>query len=299
MCRTVLTDFKRDIEMSNIEEMKSEDELDLRWKELSFRIEHYKYYLNIALQANVFYYLTAGGVIAFYLKSLEEGKERPVEYFLLLPILIGAVLGGVFIYGAELQEKAINNFDDVRDELFEKFGLRINRFHDTHLLQILLIIFGFIFYVVVVALIFVPLLTNHQSKIPIIFFYILGGVILLLGLLLPRIARCMNYIFRKRRIVKWQKNIDKWLRDLNEDFDISYPKIKDLYIKIYPYLSKETIKRINSTDRKGVKELVEKDIKKLKKKWKYKRKSLQSCWLGEKDNESAINGRSDKTDDED
>ena len=102
--------------MANKEEFTDIEARGLKIKELEIRISHYKYYITAALQANVFFYVTTGGVIAYYLKYTHEAKIPHLEFFLLLPILLGSVLGGVFFYGAWLQATAVEHINDVRDE---------------------------------------------------------------------------------------------------------------------------------------------------------------------------------------
>lgn len=66
---------------------------DYRWKEFEIRVEAYRYYLNIALQTNVFFYAITGVVLGFY---LNKTTNEYLVYALLLPIIIAAVLGGFF-----------------------------------------------------------------------------------------------------------------------------------------------------------------------------------------------------------
>ncbi len=76
------------------------DVCGLKFEELKIRIEHYKYYLKLALEANAFFYVITGGILGFYLR---QPANTHLEFFLLLPMLIGAVLGGIFNHGAQLQ----------------------------------------------------------------------------------------------------------------------------------------------------------------------------------------------------
>ena len=62
--------------MADNKSIEPEEERKLKSKELQMRVEHYKHYIMIALQANVFYYVTTGGVLAFYLKSKYRTKKK-------------------------------------------------------------------------------------------------------------------------------------------------------------------------------------------------------------------------------
>ena len=55
--------------MGNNKDSERKDEVNFLWEEFKIRVETYKSYLNIALQANVFFYVTTGGVLAFYLNK--------------------------------------------------------------------------------------------------------------------------------------------------------------------------------------------------------------------------------------
>lgn len=176
----------------NPEEVKSEDILRYRIDELKIRIETYRSYFNLALQINGFFYLTTGGVLVFYLK---EPKEQPagghLVYFLLLPILLGSVLGGVFFYGAKLQKASSIQIEKLRRGLNAETRLDIGEIPDIHLLRLLLMVFGVIFFFVTAALIGVPLLTRAESwdkptiaTNHLIFFTVTGSVILIAGVCL-------------------------------------------------------------------------------------------------------------------
>jgi hypothetical protein len=156
--------------------------------EFKIRIETYKNYLNLALQANVFFYVTTGAVLGFYLdRNKGLPNNTPLEYFLLLPILIGAVLGGIFIYAAKLQKKASTIIEEIRSESNEK-GFRIAELPDINLLYLLLVIFGCIFFLVAISLIAVPHLLNtaksntSEGKHLMYFTGIAGGIVIVGGL---------------------------------------------------------------------------------------------------------------------
>ena len=51
--------------MADNESMEPKEERELKSKELEMRIEHYKHYITIALQANVFYYVTPAAFLLF------------------------------------------------------------------------------------------------------------------------------------------------------------------------------------------------------------------------------------------
>jgi hypothetical protein len=132
---------------------------DFRWKEFEMRIEAYRYYLNIALQTNVFFYAITGVILGFY---LNKTTSEYLVYALLLPILIASILGGVFIYAAGLQKKAADTIEDIRRELRSEKSddkrVAIKEIPDLELLYILLRIFGWVFITNGVALVVTPFL---------------------------------------------------------------------------------------------------------------------------------------------
>lgn len=261
---------------------------ELMWKELAIRIEHYKYYLNIALQVNAFFYLITGGVLGFYLKNPAESAKHPLEYVLLLPILLGAVFGGIFIYGARLQEKLIDSMEFIRDELRERLGVDIQQLHDAHLLNILLRIFGYIFFFVGAALLLVPfefaatspekliIFQVHEIPRDLIPFLTLAMLILIGGGCLPIIARWIDNRLKERRRAKWLKTIESWLKDIDSMKKDDIPTLKGhrLYRDWLPYLSRKTIESINDGTFRT--EFLIQDIDKLQVEWKHKETRIKT-----------------------
>ncbi len=85
-----------------------------RWKEFEMRVEAYRYYLSIILQTNVFFYAIAGVALGFY---LNQTSNEYLAYALLLPILIAAILGGIFHHAAVLQKDAAETIENIRTAL--------------------------------------------------------------------------------------------------------------------------------------------------------------------------------------
>ncbi|MGA9994268.1 MAG: hypothetical protein WBP93_02585, partial [Pyrinomonadaceae bacterium] len=150
----------------------------LKFEELKIRIEHYKYYLKLALEANAFFYVITGGVLGYY---LQQPANTHLEFFLLLPMLIGAVLGGIFIHGADLQRHEVKTIKEIKRDL-QKLKLVVKPIPDTHLLLLLLLIFGYIFFIVGILLILVPLIrASFVRSRELWIFAVVGGLVLILG----------------------------------------------------------------------------------------------------------------------
>lgn len=171
---------------------------DFRWKEFEMRVEAYRYYLNIALQTNVFFYAITGVVLGFY---LNKTTNEYLVYALLLPILIAGILGGVFIYAADLQKKAADTIEDIRremrNEISDEKKVTIKEIPHLELLYILLLIFGRVFIIIGVALIITPFLKAapfpmwERPPTYLIVFSIAGAIVL-------ACAGCGTYCFARK-----------------------------------------------------------------------------------------------------
>ena len=131
---------------------------ELKWKEIMSRVDAYRFYIKLCLEANAFFFATTGVILGFYLNDPTVPPNYYLKFFLLLPILMGTVLGSICIYATRLQKEGSKNIKDVRKELATKHNLEIELIPDVHLLDLVLIIFGFIFFMVAALLILVPLL---------------------------------------------------------------------------------------------------------------------------------------------
>lgn len=132
---------------STADKLKREGFLKFKFEELKLRVEAYQKYINTVLQVNAFYYPVTGAVLGFYLNRPPNGQ---VVYILLLPIFMGAVLGGIFIYASGLEKNASKNIKEIIAEIGEKSSPNpgIKPISDVDLLRLLLLIFGFIFILV-------------------------------------------------------------------------------------------------------------------------------------------------------
>lgn len=201
--------------MRNNGDINANAERRLKWNELAIRIEHYKYYLGRALHVTAFFYAITGGVLGFYLKDLGKDpveaakyhQDYHLEYFRLLPILIGSVLGGVLIHGARLQERAVDSMEHIRNELRERLGLDVEELYDAHLLNILLRLLGYIYFFVASLLVLVPLLTLSPSSK---YFSVTAILFLLAGCLLAVFARGINNRLRERRTYRMLSKLRTW-----------------------------------------------------------------------------------------
>jgi hypothetical protein len=87
---------------------------DLLWKQYELEIDLYKFYLELAVKFNVFYYAGTGAILSFYFSRTDVTLVR---YSLLFPILMSVGFGGLYIYGAWLLRILRQDIFDIRDKL--------------------------------------------------------------------------------------------------------------------------------------------------------------------------------------
>lgn len=128
----------------------SKEEWDKTWNEYELHIELYKYYLDMGLKANLFFYFITGGILGLY---LQNPARRLMKFSLLLPILMSLAFGGVFIHGALLWMRLSDIIRSIRRDL------KFKKAPDINILSLLLVVFGLIFLVIGVSIIFLAVFT--------------------------------------------------------------------------------------------------------------------------------------------
>jgi len=191
--------------MSNTKDSESDFVRNFKCEELKFRVETYKYYLDIVLKVNVFFFVTTGAVIGFYLDGIKEQPANHLKYFLLLPILIGAGLGGIFNYAARLQKDASIKINNIKTELVFKHELEIEEIPDINLLYLLLRIFACVFFLVAASLIAVPFIRTIETFA----FTVEFGIFMGLAIVVLVVGGCL------RRIVAWKFDIKSSIAEIN------------------------------------------------------------------------------------
>ena len=92
----------------------------------------------------------------------------------LLPILLGTVLGGVFIYGASLNKESSFIIEKLQKSL-SKDEIVVEKIPDVNLLNILLRMFGYILLLVALTLIFLPSIISPVTSTSNYIFYTIAG----------------------------------------------------------------------------------------------------------------------------
>jgi hypothetical protein len=153
---------------------------ELKWREVMSRVDAYRFYIKLCLEASAFFFATTGAILGFYLNQPTAPPNYYLKFFLLLPILMGTVLGSICIYATKLQKEGSRIIEDIRVYL-AKEHLVTEEVPDVHLLDKLLLIFGFTFILVSTLLIFVPLLKEAAFLKYFKWFAGLAGLILAAG----------------------------------------------------------------------------------------------------------------------
>ena len=122
---------------------------EILWRQYSLQIELYKYYLDLVLKANVFFYLVTGTILSFYFANF---SDPIVRYSLILPIVMSLGLAFVFFYGAKLMRFVREDIFQLRDQL----GL--STAPDVEILTLSLRVYSLIFVLVAIALALLVLL---------------------------------------------------------------------------------------------------------------------------------------------
>jgi hypothetical protein len=116
---------------------------DILWKQFSLYVDLYRFYMDVSVKINLFYYGITGAILSFY---FTHSDARLVKYALCLPILMSLVFSGIFFYGTHLMPILRHDVFDIRDKL----GLATAP--DLGILTIVLRAFAFLFLVVAVSL---------------------------------------------------------------------------------------------------------------------------------------------------
>jgi hypothetical protein len=241
------------------EGLTSRDLLEYKWKEYALYISHFRYYLDITLKTNVFFYLTTGGVVGYYLTSGDKGT---VKYFFLLPILIGTTLTGMFIYGANLWRKAYINSNAVKTQIEKDLGAK--ELPDTHLVYLYLWLSAIMFFIIGFSLAILPYFIGGSSKKYLVF----AVSLLMLGrFIIPFFARKTDRRLKRERSLSnrttFSGKFTQWESFIySEDFVPSALEELVFYDELSPFLGKETHQHIKSGTITS--ELLLEDIKRIK-----------------------------------
>src|SRR4051794_40109586 len=92
----------------------TKDRQDLLWKQYELHVELYKFYLELVLKANTFFFAITGAILSYYFTHLAFPRIRLA---LVLPLVMNVALAGIFLYGVVLLRPVRNEMFRIRDEL--------------------------------------------------------------------------------------------------------------------------------------------------------------------------------------
>lgn len=122
---------------------KTEIDSDVLWKQYNMLVDLYKFYLEITLKANLFFYVITGGILTFYFSHMGTPL---ISLSLVLPIILSLGLAGIFLYGASL-------VGYIREEIFRiRDLLRLEAAPDVHVLAVFLRVFAVVMLIVAIAM---------------------------------------------------------------------------------------------------------------------------------------------------
>ena len=115
------------------------DAQEILWRQYSQTVELYKFYMDLTVKFNVFYYAVTGAILSFFFANPHIDD---IEFSLVLPLIISVAFAAFFIYGAILMKLLRREVFEIRDAL----GLRVAP--DVGVLSVLLYIFASVFLIV-------------------------------------------------------------------------------------------------------------------------------------------------------
>ena len=130
--------------------LKDEDVIKIQLEKYKSHYERYQFYMDISLKVIVSYYLVTAAILSFYFGSPNNPYGK---ISVLLPIVLGFVWSGVFLYGARLWLNARRGILDLEKNLIDQ--RLIIPPPDFHLLLRLLFVFGLLFFIVAVSILLV------------------------------------------------------------------------------------------------------------------------------------------------
>ena len=87
---------------------------ELLWKQYELQVALYKFYLDLAIKLNIFYYAVTGAILSFY---FSHGDVRTVRFALVLPGLMSIAFAWLFFHAASLVGVVRIELFRIRDAL--------------------------------------------------------------------------------------------------------------------------------------------------------------------------------------
>ena len=130
---------------------------EILWRQYAQFVELYKFYMDLILKLNVFYYAVTGAIFSFFFSNLNGVPN--LKYSLLFPLIMSFAFSGVFIYGAILMKYLRNEVFSIRD------SLSLNVAPDLGVLSVMLYVFSAVFCLVAVGCIYLLCCYDFQGTV--------------------------------------------------------------------------------------------------------------------------------------
>jgi len=115
---------------------------ELLWRQYQQIVELYKFYMDLVIKFNIFYYAVTGAIISFFFANSSIPR---IKYALLFPIIMSLAFIVFFIYGAYLMKFLKMEVFAIRD------ALKLKVAPDVGVLSVLLLIFSVVFITVAIG----------------------------------------------------------------------------------------------------------------------------------------------------
>lgn len=93
---------------------KDRSEFENLWRQYTLLVDLYKFYWEIAIKINTFYYAVTGAIVAYYFQNTKNGFSW---MGLLLPIFFSLAIGVISFYGATLLGIIRTDVFEIRNSL--------------------------------------------------------------------------------------------------------------------------------------------------------------------------------------
>lgn len=126
--------------------MKTMEDRELLWKRYSLHVDLYKFYFDLVVKLNMFYYGITGALISYYFTS---GSNRTIsELSLIFPLLMGIGLVIFFMFGDRTLKISLEDIEDLADRM------ELERYVRTDSLNYILKGSAGLVFIVVISLLF-------------------------------------------------------------------------------------------------------------------------------------------------
>lgn len=119
------------------------DGRELLWRQYQQNVDLYKFYMDLTIKFNVFFYAVTGAIVSYVLAH-HNGNDL-IQYALVLPLVMSLCFGVFFIYGAVLMRVLRGDIFAIRD------ALQLQAAPDVGVLSVLLYVFVFVFLLIAVG----------------------------------------------------------------------------------------------------------------------------------------------------